>query len=131
MRLCRTLRLNGYRITRGTAGHEDYRSLIPAWNQNRENADRKSQTTLAGRRRRDVRASSLCVLPIVTLSPSTRRTIGMTKIHPERPDSDLSDHSLAAEVLLRQEPDEEEEDEDEEGDGKEDDDDDGDDGYSE
>jgi hypothetical protein len=57
----------------------------------------------------------------------------MTKIHPERPDSDLSDHSLAAEVLLRQEPDEEEEDEDEdeEGDGKEDDDDDGDDGYSE
>jgi hypothetical protein len=57
----------------------------------------------------------------------------MTKIHPERPDSDPSDHSLAAEVLLRQEPDEEEEDEDEdeEGDGKEDDDDDGDDGYSE
>ena len=57
----------------------------------------------------------------------------MTKIHPERPDSDPSDHSLAAEVLLRQEPDEEEEDEDEdeEGDGKEDDDDHGDDGYSE
>jgi hypothetical protein len=56
--------------------------------------------------------------------------LGMTKIHPEHPDSDRSDHSLAAEVLLRQEPDEEEEED--EGDGKEDDDDDGDeDGYSE
>ena len=53
----------------------------------------------------------------------------MTRIHPERPDSDLSDHSLAADVLLRQEPDEEED----EGDGKEDDNEDdvNEDGYSE
>jgi hypothetical protein len=57
--------------------------------------------------------------------------LGVTKIHPERSDSDLSDHSLAAQVLLRQEPDEEDEEEDE-GDSKEDDDNDEDDeGYSE
>jgi hypothetical protein len=57
----------------------------------------------------------------------------MTRIHPEHPDSDLSDHSLAADVLLRQEPDEEEDEEEGEGDGKEDDDEDdvNDDGYSE
>ena len=56
----------------------------------------------------------------------------MTKIHPERADSDPSDHSPASDVLLRQEPDEEEDEEEDEGDGKEDDDDDGDDdGYSE
>jgi hypothetical protein len=60
----------------------------------------------------------------------------MGRIHPECLDSDPSDRSVAADVLLRQEPDEEEEEEDEEedeGDGKEDDDDDddGDDGYSE
>ena len=59
--------------------------------------------------------------------------LGMTKIHPERPDSYSSDHSLAADVLLRQEPDEEEDEEEDEGDGKEDDDEDdvNDDGYSE
>jgi hypothetical protein len=57
----------------------------------------------------------------------------MTKIHPERSDSDLSDHSLAADVLLRQEPDEEEDEEEDEDDGKEDEDEDdaNDDGYSE
>ena len=58
----------------------------------------------------------------------------MTRIHSERFDSDLSDHSLAADVLLRQEPDEEEDEEEEdEGDGKEDDDEDdvNEDGYSE
>jgi len=55
----------------------------------------------------------------------------MSRIHPECPDSDPSDRSIAADVLLRQEPDEEEdeeEDEDEDN-GKEDDD--QDDGYSE
>ncbi|HEX4921264.1 MAG TPA: hypothetical protein VFV92_11055, partial [Candidatus Bathyarchaeia archaeon] len=62
--------------------------------------------------------------------------LGMSRIHPEWPDSDPSDRSVAADVLLRQEPDEEEdeeEDEDEdEGDSKEDDDDDDQDGgYSE
>ena len=60
--------------------------------------------------------------------------LGMTRIHPERPDPAPFDHSMAAEVLLRQEPDDEEEEdeeeEEEEGDGKEDDDED-DDGYSE
>jgi hypothetical protein len=57
----------------------------------------------------------------------------MTRIHPERSDSDLSDHALATDVLLRQEPDEEEDEEEDEGDGKEDDDEDdvNEDGYSE
>ena len=59
----------------------------------------------------------------------------MSRIHPKRLDSGPSDRSVAANVLLRQEPDEEQEDEDEdddEGDGREDEDDDEeDDGYSE
>jgi hypothetical protein len=57
----------------------------------------------------------------------------MIKLHPECPNSDVSDRSVAADVLLRQEPDKEEDEEEDEGDGKEDDDDDddGDDGYSE
>jgi hypothetical protein len=46
----------------------------------------------------------------------------MGRIHPECPDSDPSDRSVAADVLFRQEPDEEEEED--EGDGKDDDDDD-------
>jgi hypothetical protein len=55
----------------------------------------------------------------------------MSRIHPECPDSDPSDRSVAADVLLRQDPDEEEGED--EGDGKEDDDDadEDDDGYSE
>ena len=59
--------------------------------------------------------------------------LDMSRIHPERPASDPSDRSIAADVLLRQEPDEEEDEEEDEGDGKEDDDDDDkdDDGYSE
>jgi len=57
----------------------------------------------------------------------------MSRIHPECPNSDLSDRSVAADVLLRQEPDEEEDEEEDDGDGKEDEDDDGkdDEGYSE
>jgi hypothetical protein len=65
----------------------------------------------------------------------------MSRIHPECPDSDPSDRLVAADVLLRQEPDEEEDEEEDEGDGKEDDNDDDDedddddgrnhDGYSE
>jgi hypothetical protein len=58
----------------------------------------------------------------------------MSSIHPECLDSDPSDRSVAAEFVLRQEPDEEEneEEEEDEGDGKEDDDDaDEGDGYSE
>ena len=55
----------------------------------------------------------------------------MSRIRPEYLDLDPSDRSVAADVVLRQEPDEEDEEEDE-GDGKEDDDnDDKDDGYSE
>jgi hypothetical protein len=55
----------------------------------------------------------------------------MSRIHPECPDSDPCDQSAAADVVVRQEPDEEDEEEDE-GDGTEDnDDDDNDDGYSE
>ena len=57
----------------------------------------------------------------------------MSRIHPECPDSDPYDRWVAADVLVRQEPDEEEEED--EGDGTEDDDDDDDDkdddGYSE
>jgi hypothetical protein len=60
-----------------------------------------------------------------------RLPLDMSRKCPECPDSDPSDRSVAADVLVRQEPDEEEEEE-EEGDGNEDDDDDeGDDGYSE
>ena len=58
----------------------------------------------------------------------------MSRIHPECPDSDPSDRSVAADVVLRQEPDEDDEEEEEdEGDGTEDDDDDDKDGdgYSE
>ena len=44
----------------------------------------------------------------------------MSRIHPECPDSDPSDRSVTADVVLRQEPDEEDEEEDE-GDGKKDD----------
>jgi len=57
----------------------------------------------------------------------------MSRIHPECPDSHPSDWPVAADVLLRQEPDEEEDEEEDEdeGDGNEDDDDDDDDGYSE
>jgi hypothetical protein len=57
----------------------------------------------------------------------------MSRNHPKCHDSDGPDWSVAADIRLRQEPDEEEDDEEEdEGDGKEDDNDDGaDDGYSE
>ena len=41
----------------------------------------------------------------------------MSRIHPECPDSDPSDRSVAADVLVREEADEEEDDE--EGDGEE------------
>jgi hypothetical protein len=51
----------------------------------------------------------------------------MSRIHPQCPDSD---RSVAADALLRQEPDEEEDEEDDEGNGN-DDDDKTDDGYSE
>jgi hypothetical protein len=57
----------------------------------------------------------------------------MSRIHPECLDSGPSDRSVAADVLLRHEPDEEEDEEEDKGDGKDDDDaDDRDeDGYSE
>ena len=65
--------------------------------------------------------------------------LGVRRIHPEYSDSDPCDRSVAAEFVLRQEPDEEDEEEEEEeeeeedeGDRKEDDEDeDADDGYSE
>jgi len=57
----------------------------------------------------------------------------MSRIHPECPDSDPSDPLIAADALLRQEPDEEEDEEEDKGNGKDDgdDDDETDDGYSE
>ena len=58
--------------------------------------------------------------------------MGMSRIHPECPDSDPSDRSVAADVLVREEPDEEEDEEEDEGEEEDDDDDDkDDDGYSE
>jgi len=59
--------------------------------------------------------------------------VDMLRIHPECPDSEPSDRLVAADVLLRTEPDEEEEEEEEDegGDHANDDDDDTDDGYSE
>ena len=96
------------------------------------NTDGKSQKALAGRRRRDVGAAFFqCSAHCRSATEYEGVRLGMTRIHPERSDSDLSDHSLAADVLLRQEPDEEEDEEEDEGDDKEDDDDEGDDdGYS-
>jgi len=61
-----------------------------------------------------------------------RVPLNVSGIHPECPDSDPSDRRVAADVLVREEPDEEEEED--EGPGTEDDDDDDDDtddGYSE
>jgi len=57
----------------------------------------------------------------------------MSRMHPECPDSDPSDRSVAADVVLRQEPHEEEDEEEDEGDDKKEDDDDSDtdEGYSE
>jgi hypothetical protein len=58
----------------------------------------------------------------------------MSRTHPECTEADPSDRLVAADILLRQEPDEEEDEEEDEGDGKEQEDDDGDDsgeGYSE
>jgi hypothetical protein len=59
--------------------------------------------------------------------------LGMSRIHPDRPDTAPLDLPVAFDVLLRQEPDEEEdEEEDEDNDKEEDDDDDtANDGYSE
>jgi hypothetical protein len=67
------------------------------------------------------------------LSPKgTEYHVDMSRIRPQRFDADCSDCSVAADVLLRQEPDEEEDEEEDEGDRKEDDEDeDRDDGYSE
>jgi hypothetical protein len=56
----------------------------------------------------------------------------MSRMNPECPDSDTLNRSVAADVLLRQEPDEEEDEEEDEGNGKDDDGDpENDDGYSE
>ncbi len=56
----------------------------------------------------------------------------MSRIQPKCTGADRFDHSVVADLFLRQEPDEEEDEEDDEGDGKTDEEDDGeDDGYSE
>ena len=62
-----------------------------------------------------------------------RTILDMSRIHPECFDPETGDRSVAADVLLREEPDEEEDEEEDEGDGKDDDadDDETDDGYSE
>ncbi len=53
----------------------------------------------------------------------------MRRLHPECSDSESSDRSLLADILLREEPEDEEEEDEEEHDGGEDED--GDEGYSE
>ena len=83
----------------------------------------------------------LCTWQAVLTSPlhsvvAKRRRgvpLGMHRINPEYLDHDSSDRSLAADILLRQEPDEDEDEEEEdEGDDKEEEDDEeSDDGYSE
>jgi hypothetical protein len=55
----------------------------------------------------------------------------MSNIHPECPASGRFDQSVAANLLLREAPDEGEDEEEDEGDGEEDEDDDNGDGYSE
>jgi hypothetical protein len=55
----------------------------------------------------------------------------MSRIHPECPDSDPSGQSVAADVLVREEPDEEEDEQDEEDEEDDDNEEDDDDGYSE
>jgi hypothetical protein len=57
----------------------------------------------------------------------------MRRLHPGYSDSESSDRSLPADILLREEPEDEEEDEEEDGDDRKEDDndDDTDDGYSE
>jgi len=59
----------------------------------------------------------------------------MSRTHPECPDSDVSDRLVAADFLLRQEPEDDEEDDQDEDNGREEDDEDDDegtdDGYSE
>jgi hypothetical protein len=55
----------------------------------------------------------------------------MSRIHSACPDSDSSDRSVGADVLLRQEPDEEEDEENEQNEQNEDNEEDDDEGYSE
>jgi hypothetical protein len=56
-------------------------------------------------------------LDTLRLPRGNKVPLGMSSIHPECLDSDPSDRSVAADVLLRQEPDEEEDEEEDEGDG--------------
>lgn len=67
--------------------------------------------------------------PSVSLPESTRRTIDMDEIYLQCAEPEPADRSIAADVLLREEPDEEDEDEEEHDSDEEDDD--GDEGYSE
>jgi hypothetical protein len=79
--------------------------------------------------RRVPRAGALDTL---RLPKRNKVLLGMSSIHPECLDSDSSDRSVAADVLLRQEPDEEEDEDEDEGNRREDDEDeDTDEGYSE
>jgi hypothetical protein len=136
IRMCSSLRLGENRLTCGTAGTKVTEVLY--------RHGTKTRTMRTGNRRQRQQAAgeeilgpplSLSVFRPLSLCHRGVRGVrlGMIRIHPERPASDLSDHSLAADVLLRQEPDEEEDEEEDEGDGKEDDNEDGvnEDGYSE
>jgi hypothetical protein len=68
-------------------------------------------------------------MPLTVIAVSRGVPLTMSRIRPENLDPEISERSVDADVLLRQEPDEEEEED--EGDGQEDDDDNSDDGYSE
>jgi len=77
--------------------------------------------------------SRFAAQPLSLLLPRARGVpLDVTKIYPTCPASGPSDPLIAADVVLRQEPDEDEDDEEDEGDDRQDeDDDDTDDGYSE
>ena len=66
-----------------------------------------------------------------SLGKCGRTIYAMSRVHPKCFDSAPSDHSVAAPVLVRQEPDLEEDEEEDEGDSNEGDDEEGEDGYSE
>jgi hypothetical protein len=71
---------------------------------------------------------------LATVAKDTAYHLSMRRLYPECPDSDVSDRSVAVDVLLRQQLEEEEDEEEDEGNGKEDTDDDDDtddEGYSE
>jgi hypothetical protein len=57
--------------------------------------------------------SSAVWLVLATVAKDTAYYLSMSRLYPECPDSDVSDRSVAVDVLLRQQPEEEDEEDDE------------------